>query len=118
MDVMESWDSLPLGSFDVVVCDPPAFIKGRKNLEVGKRGYMKLNREALLRVKKGGLFITCSCSGLLETEDFISVVRTAEHKSGRRVAWIGQGTQAVDHPIRLSFPEGRYLKALIGLVEG
>jgi 23S rRNA (cytosine1962-C5)-methyltransferase len=103
-------------SFDVVICDPPALIKNRKDLEVGKHGYMKLNTLALQKCAKDAIFVSCSCSGVLSRDDFKEVLQKAVKRSGRRVLWVGEGRQSPDHPVRDWFPEGEYLKCFLGRV--
>ena len=114
-DILESMEDIPAGH-DVVVCDPPALVKRRKDLPKGERAYSKLNREALRKVRPGGLIVTCSCSGLLDEEGFREALQRAQAQSGRVVQWIARGGQGLDHPVRAEFPEGRYLKCWIGVV--
>ena len=108
--------ALPPGGFDVVVADPPAFIKGRKAWHTGRAAYVKLNTAALRWVRPGGLLVTCSCSQLLSEADFLAVLDKAAARAGTPVRWIARGGQAPDHPVRAGFPEGDYLKARIGVV--
>jgi 23S rRNA (cytosine1962-C5)-methyltransferase len=114
-DIVEGLSGVPDG--DIVICDPPAFIKTKKDFEPGLRGYLKVNTAALQLVRPGGWFVSCSCSHHLGDLDFIDVLRRAEARSGRKVRWVAQGLQAADHPVSFSFPEGRYLKCWIGRVE-
>lgn len=115
IDIVEGLGTLP--ECDVVICDPPAFIKSKKDHGAGLRGYLKVNAAALEKVSRGGLVVSCSCSHHLSDDDMIEVLQKAEQRSGRRVRWLARGCQAPDHPIRLNFPEGRYLKAWLGQVE-
>jgi 23S rRNA (cytosine1962-C5)-methyltransferase len=100
--------------YDIVICDPPAFIKKKKDVPQGKAAYLKLNKDALKKLDAGGIFVSCSCSGLLLPEEFrsmlgkISVVRPG-------LVWLKQGFHSPDHPQRMEFPEGAYLKCLIGV---
>lgn len=103
-------------SFDVVICDPPALIKNRDSLEVGKHGYTKLNTIALQKCAKDAIFVSCSCSGVLSRDDFREVLQKAVQRSGRRVLWVGEGRQSPDHPVRDWFPEGEYLKCFVARV--
>jgi 23S rRNA (cytosine1962-C5)-methyltransferase len=116
-DILESVEGIPLGAFDVVISDPPALVRRRKDLLKSQRAYQKLNREALKRVRPGGLFVTCSCSGLLPEEDFREILQRAQTQAGRSVQWVARGGQGLDHPVRAEFPEGRYLKCWFGIVE-
>jgi 23S rRNA (cytosine1962-C5)-methyltransferase len=115
-DILENLEDVP-GGYDIVVCDPPALAKRRKDLPKAVRAYGKLNREALKRVRPGGLIVTCSCSGLLSEEDFRDALQRAQVQAGRGVQWVVRGSQGLDHPIRAEFPEGRYLKCWMGIVE-
>jgi 23S rRNA (cytosine1962-C5)-methyltransferase len=116
MDILNGLPQLPVGSFDVVVCDPPAFIKKKKDIPTGRAAYVKLNREAIKRVAPGGVFISCSCSGLLTDEEFVEALADAVRASGRDVTWLSSGGHGEDHPYRSEFPQGRYLKGWIGIV--
>lgn len=113
-DILEGLPGIP--DADVVICDPPAFIKSKKDHGPGLRGYLKANAIALNKVKPGGWFVSCSCSHHLSDSDFTDILRQAEERSGRRVNWTGRGIQAPDHPVRMGFPEGQYLKAWFGRV--
>lgn len=115
LDILEGVSGIP--DCEIVICDPPAFIKSKKDHGPGMRGYLKANTMALKKVKPGGWFISCSCSHHLSDTDMVDVLRQAEGKAFRTVRWMGRGVQAPDHPVRLNFPEGQYLKAWIGRVE-
>jgi 23S rRNA (cytosine1962-C5)-methyltransferase len=115
-DALETLDDLPARAYDVVVADPPAFIKGRKAYPTGRAAYGKLNAAALRRVRPGGLFVTCSCSQLLEEAAFLEVLDKAARRAEVCVRWVAHGGQAPDHPILAGFPEGRYLKCWVGVV--
>jgi 23S rRNA (cytosine1962-C5)-methyltransferase len=101
-------------SWDVVVLDPPKFIFTRDaagNWE-GRQKYEDLNQLAIGLVKPDGIFVTCSCSGLLSAEDFEQHVVKAAHRLGRRLQFLGRTGAGADHPVYSSSPEGRYLKVL------
>ncbi|MDZ4083168.1 MAG: methyltransferase domain-containing protein [Bdellovibrionales bacterium] len=116
MDILAEIGQLPVGGYDVVVCDPPAFIKKKKDHPTGRAAYVKLNREAIKRVAPGGLFVSCSCSGLLTDEEFVEVLADAKRLSGRDILWVAHGGHGEDHPSRSEFPQGRYLKGWVGIV--
>lgn len=112
-DVLKSLGSLPSG-FDIVVADPPAFVKARKDLPTGQHAYMKLNEQAFRLIgDRGGYVVSCSCSGLVTEEDFRLVVDKGLRRSGRLARLIARGGPAPDHPGRLSFPDGHYLKMFV-----
>lgn len=115
-DVVHELTDLPDAFYDVVICDPPALVKSRKDLAVGAHAYTTLNTQALRLTRAGGLFVSCSCSALLEDGHFLEVLAKAERRSGREVRWVASGGQSFDHPESLAFPEGHYLKARFGWV--
>lgn len=115
-DVLKDLGQLKDQDFDLVVCDPPALIKGRKDIPAGTHAYLQLNTQVFRLVKKGGAVVSCSCSGLLEEDAFEKMLSKAAYRNKVNVRWIARGTQAPDHPFLMEFPEGRYLKALMGLV--
>jgi len=115
-DAMEMLNQLPGGGYAVVVCDPPAFIKSRKDYPTGEAAYVKLNTNALRLVAPGGLLVTCSCSSLLGEADFAAVLARAAARAGRDVRWVARGGHAPDHPVLAGFPEGHYLKCWVGVV--
>ena len=112
-DVFEKPD-LSCGPFELVVADPPALIKGRKDIEGGKHAYMKLYELALGACASGAGIVLCSCSALLEENDFAMAIAKASRRSGRSARWVARGGQAPDHPVLPAFPEGRYLKCWTG----
>jgi len=108
-DVFDFLSSEPK-TFDIVVCDPPAFVKSKKNLDQAIRGYKKLNLQASMKVKPGGLFYTCSCSFHLSEADFELLLKEVFQGSGRLAQVVYRGEQPLDHPWIINRPESRYLK--------
>lgn len=102
--------------FDVVVLDPPKLINGREDYEDGIAKYHDMNKVALPLVKRGGLFVSFSCSGLLKVEDFESTVIRVAHRLGKRLQILDRTGPGADHPVMSNYPEGRYLKALWAIV--
>jgi 23S rRNA (cytosine1962-C5)-methyltransferase len=115
-DVIGGLGAFEPNSFDVVIADPPALIKGRKALGPGKHAYLQLNTDALKLVKPGGWIASCSCSNLLEEGEFVQTLGKAARRAGKNVQWIARGGHASDHPVLAEFPEGHYLKCWIGRV--
>jgi 23S rRNA (cytosine1962-C5)-methyltransferase len=101
-------------SWDLVVLDPPKFIFTRDahgNWE-GRQKYEDLNQLSIGLVKPGGIFVTCSCSGLLSLEDFEGHVIKAAHRLGRRLQFLDRTGAGPDHPVFSNCLESRYLKVL------
>ena len=97
--------------FDVVILDPPAFIKRKKDIPQGQAAYRKLNQLALELIDDDGLLVSCSCSYHLAPEDLVSGIQLAGRHTGRFVQILESGGQSPDHPIHPAIPETRYLKA-------
>jgi 23S rRNA (cytosine1962-C5)-methyltransferase len=110
MDVLQHLGQLPPRSFHIVIADPPAFIKSKKDIPTGQHAYLKLNTESLKLVRPEGLFVSCSCSGLLEAGAFVDIQKKAAVRAGRRLRTLSGGGHSPDHPTWLDFPEGNYLK--------
>lgn len=100
-------------SFGVVVLDPPAFVKNRKNIAEATKGYITINRRALELLEPGGYLVTCSCSYHMGREPFREMLVTASRQAKREVRLVTTRSQAPDHPVLLSFPESEYLKCLV-----
>ncbi|MDR5859054.1 class I SAM-dependent rRNA methyltransferase [Halomonas eurihalina] len=98
--------------FDVVILDPPAFIKKRKDTAAGERAYGRLNREAMRLLGRDGLLVSASCSMHLGMDRLTDVVRGAARHQDRHGQVIFQGHQGPDHPVHPAIPETSYLKAL------
>jgi 23S rRNA (cytosine1962-C5)-methyltransferase len=98
--------------WDTVVLDPPKLIHHRDREEEGIFKYRDLNALALQLVKPGGLFVTCSCSGLLRTDDFEDLVIGTAHRHSRKLQILDRTGPGLDHPVMSNCPESRYLKAL------
>lgn len=99
--------------FDVIVLDPPKYAPSRSALDRAARAYKDLNRRGLMLLEKGGLLATFSCSGAVDIETFKQIIAWAALDAGKEVQIIKQFSQPEDHPIRISFPEGEYLKGLL-----
>ncbi len=97
--------------YDVVILDPPAFIKRKKDIPQGQAAYRKLNQLALNLIDREGLLVSCSCSYHLSPEDLASAIQGAARHSDRFVQILEAAGQSPDHPIHPAIPETRYLKA-------
>lgn len=106
-------DVIPHGQrFDVVVLDPAKLTRDRESVDQALRKYCDMNRLALQVVAPGGIFLTCSCTGLVREEDFLESVRRAAWQAGRTLQVFKVAGAGADHPFLLNVPEGRYLKAV------
>jgi 23S rRNA (cytosine1962-C5)-methyltransferase len=111
-------DVIPNGErFDTVVLDPAKLTRDRESVDQALRKYCDMNRLALQVVAAGGIFLTCSCTGLISEADFLESVRRAAWQAGRTLQIFQVAGAAPDHPFLLHVPEGRYLKAVFARVE-
>lgn len=99
--------------FDVVILDPPKFASHQGQVERATRGYKDINLLAMQLLQPGGILATFSCSGLISPDLFQKVLFGAAIDARRDVQILERLTQAVDHPVLLSFPESEYLKGFI-----
>src|SRR5206468_2643240 len=99
-------------TFDVVVLDPPKLIARQEEMDEGRMKYFDMNRLAMLAVKPGGILVTCSCSGMLSPEDFVTVLRGAARGARRRVQMLRLTGPGADHPVMTDCPESSYLKCV------
>jgi 23S rRNA (cytosine1962-C5)-methyltransferase len=99
--------------FDVVIMDPPAFVKSRKTIGEATKGYLTVNRRALELLNPGGYLITCSCSYHMGREPFRDLLTQAARLARRDVRLLATCSQAPDHPVLMSFPESEYLKCFV-----
>lgn len=102
--------------WDTVVLDPPKLIHHRDRQEEGVFKYRDLNAVALQLVRRGGLFVSCSCSGLIGMDAFEELVIGAAHRQGRKLQILDRTGPGLDHPVMSNCPESRYLKAIWSVV--
>ncbi|HVY53139.1 MAG TPA: class I SAM-dependent rRNA methyltransferase [Gammaproteobacteria bacterium] len=98
--------------FDVIILDPPAFIKRRKDMKEGLIAYQRINNLALRLLNPSGIFVSGSCSMHLAYDDLVQIILKASIQCRRPLQIIEQGHQAPDHPIHPAIPETDYLKAI------
>ncbi len=99
--------------FDLIVLDPPKFAHSAADVPAAMRGYKDINLLAFQLLRDEGVLFTFSCSGAVSADLFQKVVFGASLDAGRDAQVLERLTQASDHPVLLSFPEGEYLKGLI-----
>jgi 23S rRNA (cytosine1962-C5)-methyltransferase len=99
--------------YRVVVADPPAFVKSRKELGSGLRGYRKLARLAAPLVEAGGFLFIASCSHSVEVEALLAQVVRGVTAAGRSGRIVREAKAGADHPVHTHLPESAYLKSLL-----
>ncbi|SRR5579883_339439 len=96
--------------FDVVILDPPAFVKRKKDLKEGALAYRRLNELAMQVLSRDGILVTCSCSYHMPREALLQGVQQGAQHLGRNVQALMSLQQAPDHPVHPAIPETEYLK--------
>ena len=102
--------------FDLVIIDPPAFIKRKKDFKNGLAGYHAINELAMRLVEPGGMLVSASCSMHLSRDQLMDVVRSSGRHIDRFVQVFATEGQAEDHPIHPAIPETEYLKSVFARV--
>jgi 23S rRNA (cytosine1962-C5)-methyltransferase len=97
--------------FDVVVIDPPAFAKRKKDLPKALAAYKRLNQLAMQVINEDGILVSCSCSYHVSPLDFQDAIAKAARSLDKHLQILEIGGQAPDHPVHPAIPETRYLKA-------
>ena len=98
--------------FDVVIADPPAFIKKRKDIRNGEAAYRRLNEQAMRLLNKDGILVSASCSMHLEEDRLRDALLGASRHLDRNLIITERGFQGADHPLHPAIPETGYIKAL------
>lgn len=99
--------------FDLIILDPPKFAQNASQVDSASRGYKDINLLAFQLLRPGGHLITFSCSGAISEDLFQKIVFGASIDAGVNAQIIHWFNQPEDHPVLLTFPEGRYLKGLV-----
>lgn len=106
-------DILPSGQrFDVVVLDPSKQTRDREEIDFALKKYFDMNKLALQAVAPGGIFLSCSCTGLISEEMYLETLRRSAWQAGRTLQILKITGAAADHPYLVHVPESRYLKAV------
>jgi 23S rRNA (cytosine1962-C5)-methyltransferase len=103
--------------FDTVIADPPAFVKSKKDLLSGLRGYRKLARLAATVTAKGGILFIASCSHNADLPSFAEAVRRGVAETGRNSRILRTSGADADHPVHPALPESAYLKAQVYMID-
>jgi 23S rRNA (cytosine1962-C5)-methyltransferase len=104
--------------FDIVVIDPPAFAKRKKDLPKALAGYKRLNHLAMQVIAEEGILVSCSCSHHVSAADLQDAIAKAARAADKHLQILELGGQAPDHPVHPAIPETRYLKAYFCRVNG
>jgi 23S rRNA (cytosine1962-C5)-methyltransferase len=114
-DVFEEMERLAAQKevFDLVIADPPPFVKSKKDLEPGAKAYRKLARLAAHVTAPGGILLLASCSHNIPTDRFASECAAGILRTGRKATLIRSAGAGPDHPVHPMLPESAYLKALV-----
>jgi len=114
-DARKTMDSLD-ARFDLVVLDPPKLAHHAREVDKALGLYRRLNATAARRVEPGGLLVTCSCSGSVSVDALLRAVTVGVRDANRDASILDVRGQAIDHPVPVAFPEGRYLKCVVARV--
>jgi 23S rRNA (cytosine1962-C5)-methyltransferase len=99
--------------YDVIILDPPAFVKRRKDLKEGSLAYRRVNRLAMNLIKNEGILVSASCSYHIGREQLLNEIRQASYLANVDCQVLEQGHQGPDHPIHPAMKETDYLKSYI-----
>jgi 23S rRNA (cytosine1962-C5)-methyltransferase len=99
--------------FDVVVSDPPSFAKRREQQRLALKAYRKLAVLGMRVTTPGGIYVAASCTSQVSPDQFRQTLVEAAERVNRRVQLIHEAYHAVDHPVFVGHPEGRYLKCFV-----
>lgn len=100
-------------NYDLVILDPPAFVKKREDIAKAFYAYKDLNRHAMEKMKPNSLLLACSCSYHVDESLFQNILFRAANEAGRSVRILEKHRQAHDHPISIFHPESSYLKSFL-----
>ena len=99
--------------FDMIILDPPAFAKAKKDVAKAARGYKEINLQAIKHLARGGILATFSCSNFIEEDLFGKIILGATRDAGADLQLVTKLAAGPDHPVLLGHPEGHYLKGLL-----
>lgn len=96
--------------FDLIIIDPPSFLKTRESIKSASKGYRQLNTSAMKLLNDGGILTTFSCSHNMPNEVFSGILKEAANETNKKITILKRCHQAEDHPIVKGIPETEYLK--------
>jgi len=100
-------------NFNLIILDPPAFAKTRRDVDRASRGYKEINLQSIRHLASGGILATFSCSNFMEEDLFCKIVQGAARDAGADLQLLSRLDAGPDHPLSFGHPEGRYLKGLL-----
>jgi 23S rRNA (cytosine1962-C5)-methyltransferase len=109
-DAFDAMTALAGERFDIVVCDPPAFARSRKDADAGLRAYARMARLAAPLVAPGGFLFVASCSHHAPLETWSAQIAFGLHRARREGRILFTGGAGPDHPVHPHLPETAYLK--------
>jgi len=99
--------------YEVIVLDPPAFVKKLKDKKEGLIAYQRLNEMAIKLLSPGGILFSCSCSMHVSMDDLMEMMQRLTYRTQSKIQLLERGHQGPDHPLHISIPETDYLKAVV-----
>jgi 23S rRNA (cytosine1962-C5)-methyltransferase len=97
--------------YDVVIVDPPAFVKRKKDFKAGSEGYRRINELAMRLLNTDGILVSASCSHHMSRDALLNQIQQASRHVDRQIQLFDQCHQAPDHPVHPAIPETEYLKS-------
>ncbi|MEN9654418.1 MAG: hypothetical protein RL235_530 [Chlamydiota bacterium] len=104
-------------SYDLVILDPPAFVKKRQDVPKAFRAYKELNRHVIQNMAPRSILLTASCSYHIDEALFANILFRAASEAGRFVKIVSRHIPAIDHPVSIYHPESQYLKSFALYIE-
>lgn len=111
-DVKKYLPNVEVGKADIIILDPPAFIKDRHKVDEGKHGYRKINDLAMRLLPEEGILVSCSCSHHISLSEFRMLLSETAGRADRVMQLVETWTHGIDHPELVPYMEGNYLKTL------
>ncbi|MBI5646162.1 MAG: class I SAM-dependent rRNA methyltransferase [Ignavibacteriae bacterium] len=108
-DVFESLNASLKDNYDMIILDPPAFVRSKNRLASGLKGYQKLNERAMWLLPEGGTLVTCSCSQHVTEDVFLDMLKRSARNQNKYLRIFAVRGAALDHPVLASMPETQYL---------
>ena len=103
--------------FDVIIVDPPSFLKNKQSMIAAAKGYEELNTKAMSVINPGGVLATFSCSHNMPNAMFSGILKRSADNAGKKITILKRCHQDIDHPIVREIPETEYLKGYFLKVE-